>query len=203
MFQYNPFTHTGVWATTQLNDTWAVGYGASTGTDTFIDGPTNRLTFLGQLKWAPKCGKTSVIFNTVITNPGYNAAEAFPFYNVYNFVVTHKFNDKLSYVLDTGYSHVSDTPTGFANWYGAANYLIYNHTDKLTSTLRAEVFNDQMGFRTGFNGLYSEATYGLAYKPMPGVIIRPSVRYDNNADSAPFEGKQNLFTAALDLIFRW
>ena len=65
------------------------------------------------------------------------------------------------------------------------------------------MFNDQQGVRTGFSGLYTEVTYGVAYKPMPGIIIRPSARYDNNANSAPFEGKQNLFTAAIDLIFRW
>jgi len=29
------------------------------------------------------------------------------------------------------------------------------------------------------------------------------VRYDYNADSRPFEGKANLFTAAFDLILKW
>ncbi|HEX4612808.1 MAG TPA: outer membrane beta-barrel protein, partial [Urbifossiella sp.] len=67
MFQYNPFTHTGIYATTQLNDDWSVGYGLATGTDTFLDAPTNRPTFLGQLKWAPKEGDTSVTLNVVVT----------------------------------------------------------------------------------------------------------------------------------------
>ena len=119
-------------------------------------------------------------------------------------IVTHKFTDKLTYVLDTAFSHIRDVPgTGFAQWYGAANYLIYAHNDKFTSTFRAEVFNDQQGFRTGFAGLYTEATYGLAYKAMDGLIIRPSVRYDNNAQTAVWEGKQNLFTATMDVILRW
>ena len=204
LFQYNPFTHTGIWAVTQLNDTWSVGNGAATGNDTFIDGPTNRLTYLGQLKWAPKEGKTQVLFNTTVTNPTYAQSSNFNFYNVYNIQVIHKFTDKLTYVLDTAYSHENNIPNvGFANWYGAVNYLMYNHTDKLTSTLRAEVFDDQQGVRTGFRGLYTEVTYGVAYKPLPGVIIRPSVRYDNNANSAPWEGKQNLFSTAIDLILRW
>jgi hypothetical protein len=29
------------------------------------------------------------------------------------------------------------------------------------------------------------------------------VRYDHNWDSAPFEGKPDLFTTALDVIVRW
>ena len=204
LFQYNPFTHTGVWATTPLNDTWTLAHGLSLGNDTWFNAPTNRLNYIAQLKWAPKDGKTSVLFNTVVTNPKYAASQAFAFYNYYGFVVTHKFNDKLTYVLDTAYSHMYDVPNvGFANWYGAANYLFYNHTDKVTSILRAEVFEDAQGVRTGFKGLYTELTYGVTYKPVDWVYIRPSVRYDNNSTSAPFEGKQNLFTTALDLIFRW
>jgi hypothetical protein len=204
MFQYNPFTHTGLYANTQVNDNWSVGYGLATGTDTFIDEPTNRPTFIGQLKWAPKDGPTTAIFNAVVTNPNFIASENFQLYNFYNFVLTRKLNDKLSYVLDTGYSHMNRFPgSGFVNWYGAANYLIYAHTDTVTSTLRAEVFDDAQGARTGFEGLYTEVTYGVAWKPMDAVMIRPSVRYDNNSRTAAFEGSQNLFTAAMDLILRW
>ncbi len=204
MFQYNPFTHTGLWATTALNDTWTVGYGASTGNDTFIDAATNRLTFLGQLKWAPAEGQTSVSLNCTVTNPTYIAAAQFQVYNNYNVVVIHAFNDKLSYVLDAGYSHMDDyEDIGSVNWYGAANYLIYNHSDKCVSTLRAEVFEDSQGARTGSKGLYTEVTYGVAVKPLPGVIIRPSARYDNNSQTGAFDGNQNLFTGAIDLIFRW
>lgn len=204
LFQYNPFTHTGLWAVTQLNDTWSVGNGIVTGNDTFFDQPTNRATYIGQIKWAPKEGKTSVLFNAIVTNPQFNAAEAFAYYNVYNLQVTHKFNDKLTYVLDTAFSHITDVPNiGNTNWYGAANYLIYAHNDKVTSTLRAEVFEDTSGFRTGFSGLYTEVTYGVAYKAMNGLIIRPSIRYDNNSESQVWEGSQNLFTAAVDVILRW
>ncbi len=204
MFQYNPFTHTGIYATTTLNDNWSVGYGASTGTDTFIDQPTNTLTFLGQLKWAPAEGKTSVAANVVITNPKFNAAENFQVYNFYNLVLTHKFTDKLTYVLDAGYAHMSDYPDfGNVDWYGAANYLIYAHNDIFTSTLRAEVFDDPQGARTGFAGLYTEVTYGLTMKAAEGLLLRPSIRYDNNSKTQVWEGSQNLFTATMDVIIRW
>jgi len=203
LFQYNPFTHTGVWATTQLNDTWLVGNGVATGNDTFID-PANRATYLGMIKWAPKEGKSTAQVGVSITNPQYNAAEAFPFYNVYNFQFSHKFTDKLQYVLDTAFSHIQNVPNiGNTNWYGAVNYLFYTHNDKLQSILRAEVFEDTSGFRTGFKGLYTEVTYGVTYKPVNWLYVRPSVRYDNNANTAVWEGNQNLFTAAIELITRW
>ena len=203
MFQYNPFTHTGVWAVTQMNDAWSVGYGAATGSDTFID-PANRFTFLGNLRWAPPEGRTAIQFNTVISDADFNAAEAFPFYNYYGIVATHKITDKLTYALDTAYSHVDDVPnTGFANWYGAANYFIYGINDNLSTTLRAEVFDDPQGFRTGFEGMYTEATWGFAWKPVNSLILRPSVRYDYNGYSRPFEGDHHLWTGAFEAIVRW
>lgn len=203
LFEYNPFTHTGVWATTQLNDSWTMGNGIATGNDTFIDS-ANRATYLGQIKWAPKEGKSTALFGVSLTNPQYDANDAFPFYNVFNFQFTHKFNDKWNYVLDSAFSQIQNVPgIGNTNWYGLVNYLYYNHNEKLVSTLRAEVFEDTSGFRTGFKGLYSEVTYGVNYKPISALILRPSIRYDNNAQSAVWEGKQNLFTAALDVIVRW
>jgi len=142
--------------------------------------------------------------NWVVTNPTFVAAENFTHYNFYNLVVTQKLGEKLSYVLDAGYAHTNNAPTvGYTSWYGAANYLIYAHNDCLTSTLRAEVFEDTDGFRTGFEGLYSAVTYGLAWKATRGLIVRPYARYDNNNRTQVWEGSQNLFTGGLDVIMRW
>lgn len=88
LFQYNPFTHTGVLATSKLNDTWTASYGAALGSDNFIDS-TNRFT------------------------------------------------------------------------------------------------------------------YGLAWNPIKSLIVRPTVRYDHNNTSRPFDGSPNLFTAAFDMILRY
>jgi hypothetical protein len=206
LFQYDPFTHTGVWATTQLSDDWSVGNGLATGIDTFLDAPTNRLTYLGQLRWAPKDGDSAVAFNVVLTQPKFIPSENFTLYNCFNVVATHKFTDKLSWALDATYSYEEDAPvpgSGFADWYGAANYLIYSHTDTVASTLRAEVFNDSTGVRTGFEGLYTEVTYGVAWKPCPGLLLRPSVRYDYNGYTRPFEGDHHLWTAVMEAVIRW
>jgi hypothetical protein len=207
LFQYNPFTHTGVWAITQLNDTWTWSNGIALGSDNFI-GTAARPTYLGQLKWAPKESKTSALLNVVVTDPRYDPDDAFAFYNVYNLQVSHNFTDKLTYVVDAIFSHIDGAPlptgaTGSATWYGAAQYLFYKHTDKVTSNFRVELFDDTKGFRTGSKGLYTEVTYALAYSPVRSVIFRPSVRYDHNGTSRPFEGRPDLFTAAFDMILRY
>jgi hypothetical protein len=203
LFMNNPFTHTGVWAMTPLNDTWTVGNGVVLGADNFID-PASRPTYIGRLGYAPKGGPTQVLFNTMITDPRYDTREAFPFYSTYELLVIHKVTDRLTYVLDSEYSHIDDVPgTGFADWYGAANYLVYNLTDNLTSTTRVELFNDVKGFRTGSSGLYTGVTTGLAWKPVDWLMFRPGVRYDFNDRSRAFEGDYDLFTAFTDMVIRW
>jgi hypothetical protein len=204
LFQYNPFTHTGGLAITPLNDDWTVQNGVVLGNDNFID-PTARLTYIGQVKWAPKDGKTSVALGTTVTNPRYNAAEAFNYYNVYNLQVTHKFTDKLQYVMDASFSHEDQIPgVGSANWYGFVHYLFYDVTDKLQSKVRLDLFNDTKGVRTGADGLYTAVTYGLTWKPKPWLYVMPEVRYDHNSGTGtPFEGKRDLFTATIGAIVRW
>ncbi len=203
-FQYNPFTHTGVWTITPLNETWTMSNGVAVGADNFID-PTNRLTYLGQLKWAPKDGDTQVLFNTVITNPRYNVREAFNIYNTYNLQIIRKLNEDLTYVLDGTYSHQDNFPgVGSANWYGVVNYLFWKHNDKFTSQFRYELFVDSQGIRTGSEGLYTEVTYGLKYQPKDWLMFQPFVRYDYNADGPAFEGRdRDLFTAGIEAIVRW
>lgn len=203
MFQYNPFTHTGGWATTPLNDTWTISNGLVLGSDNFIGAPA-RPTYLGQLKWAPKEGKTSILWNAVVTDPTYDAANAFAFYNYYGMLITHKFTDKFTGVLDSAMAHMDGVPDiGTAWWYGAAAYGIYKFNDKLTANLRNELFEDVTGFRTGSKGLYYDIAFNLAWSPIRSLILRPGVRYDHNFDSGAFEGKQNLFTFAMDAIVRW
>jgi Putative beta-barrel porin-2, OmpL-like. bbp2 len=203
LFQYNPFTHTGVNFLTQLNDNWSMQNGVVLGADNFID-PAVRTTYIGQLKYAPKDGDTTVAFGTMITRPDYNSYEEFAFYNVYNLQVTHKFNDKLNYVLDASFSHIDKAPgLGHANWFGVVQYLSYALTDKVTTNFRTELFNDTNGFRTGTETLYSGTTLGLTWKPTPWLYIMPEARYDYATKGSPFAGKRDLFTASIGSIIRW
>ena len=74
---------------------------------------------------------------------------------------------------------------------------------QLSVTARLEFFDDVEGNRTGFKGLYTALTGGLNFKPRPGIVFRPELRYDYNDETRPFEGKHGVGTATADLIFRW
>jgi len=204
LFQYDPFTHTGVWAITPLNDTWTMSHGVALGSDNFIGAPA-RPTYLGQLKWAPPEGKTNVLLNAVVTDPTFDVGENFAFYNYYNMVVTRTVTEKFSTAFDAGFAHMDGVPgvSGAATWYGAAMYGFYKLSDKVTLQGRQELFEDNDGVRTGFSGLYSGTTLGFVYTPVRSLLLRPSVRYDHNFDSNPWEGNRNLFTACMDVIVRW
>jgi hypothetical protein len=160
---------------------------------------------LGQIRWAPKEGKSTVAVNAVVSRPTFYVVENFAHYNTYNMVATRKLGDKLTYALDAEFSHIDDVPgIGSTNWYGFANYFLYQATDKLASNLRIELWKDTNGFRTGFAGLYTEVTYGLTWTPADALVIRPWVRYDYNADgSRPWDGQRDLFTGGIEAIVRW
>jgi hypothetical protein len=118
--------------------------------------------------------------------------------------VTHKFSDKLNYVLDASFSHMDKVPNiGNANWFGVVQYLGYALTDKVTVNTRSELFNDTQGFRTGTETLYSANTLGMTWKPKPWLYIMPEVRYDYATKGTPFDGRRDLFTASIGTILRW
>ena len=204
LFQYNPFTHSGALAITPLNDTWTVTNGFAIGSDNFFGAPS-RGTYLGQLKWAPPEGKNNALFNVVVMDPTFDVGDNFAFYNTYNMVLTHKFGDKLTGVVDATASHMDGIPGvgGAAWWYGAAAYAIYQARENVVFNLRNELFEDDKGIRTGTPGLYFDICANVAWSPVRSVILRPGFRFDHNFDNGPWETKRNIMTACFDMIVRW
>jgi hypothetical protein len=200
---YDPFTSTGFLASLKLTDAWSVQGGLMVGSDNFID-PTDTPTGVASVKWAPPDGRNSILFSVIAGSGRFNESRNFHNPEVFDFIYTHKFNPRLNYSFESLYGFTYDVPgTGFANWLGVLNYLTYDFTPRLSGTVRLEFFDDAQGQRTGFEGLYTAFTAGLAFRPRKDVIVRPELRYDYNADSRPFEDHHGLFTAAVDIILRW
>jgi hypothetical protein len=204
LFQYNPFTHSGVLAISPLNDTWTVSNGYAIGSDNFFGAPS-RNTYLGQLKWAPPEGKNNALFNVVVMDPTFDAGDNFAFYNVYNLQFGRKISDKLTGYLDAAASHMDGIPGvgGAAWWYGAAAYAFYKFNDEWGFNLRNELFEDDKGVRTGTPGLYFDVCANIAWSPVRSLIFRPGIRFDYNFDNRPWEGKKDITTACFDMIVRW
>jgi hypothetical protein len=203
LFIYDPFTHTGVMATTQLTPALSVQLGIVMGPDVFID-PAASPYSMFSVKWAPPGGRDSVLISGLLGSGRYNLERQFNNPNIVDLVYIHTFNARLTYTLDALAGYQIDVPDiGTATWFGLANYLTWRFTPKVTGTTRLEFFDDIDGNRTGFPGLYTALTAGINFKPRNSIIFRPELRYDYNDQTRPFEGKHGLFTAATDIILRW
>ena len=202
-FIYDPFTHTGLLATQKLTDAWSVQNGVVTGSDVFLDSAASP-TYLGSVKWAPPTGRTSALFAVILGSGRYDESEAFSNPQVLDLVLTHKLSDRTTYTLDALYSFQRGVPgRGFVDNWGVVQYLTHQLAPTVSGTARLELFGDPQGFKTGTEGLYTAATAGVTYKPLPWLWLRPEVRYDHCADGRPFEGRADVFTATLDLLVRW
>lgn len=202
-FIYNPFTHTGMMATLTLNDTWTAQAGIMLGNDVFID-PASEPYGMGTIRWTSPDKRDSALFSVILGSGRFNQAEAFHNPEIFDLVYSHRINPRLNYNLEGLYGFTTNVPaTGFANWFSILNYLTYDFTARVSGTTRLELFDDFQGQRTGFAGLYTVLTAGLAFKPWKSVIVRPELRFDYNGESQPFENQHGLFTAASDVILRW
>jgi hypothetical protein len=225
MFNFDPFTHCGLAAYVTFSPEWSAILMLANGNDVYFGDPSEELRFVGSLKWTQPGGRNILQFNTSLGRGKF--VTAFPFSsptvgslptdptgkdnaNVFDGMWTHFINPRLTYNLDCLFAYQTNVPQiarpngyGTATWLSVMHYLLYTITPQWGAVFRFENFDDFQGQRTGFEGLYTEVTGALVYRPRKGLQIRPELRYDYNPNSAPFEGKHQLFTAATDVIVRW
>jgi hypothetical protein len=202
-FIYNPFTHTGVLTTLQLNDAWSVQNGIVTGSDVFFDSASEP-TYIGSVEYQFPNDRSSLLLSTVFGSGEFNPSEDFSNPRVFDLVYTRAVTEQMTYQFNSLYGYQTNLPgSGHADWYSFVNYWTYQWRANLQSNCRVEFFDDVNGNRTGYEGFYTAGTMGLAYTPQRSIILRPEVRFDHNASSRPFAGQPDLFTAAFDVIVRW
>jgi hypothetical protein len=227
-FENSPFTMCGLSAYVSFRPDWSGVFMLVNGNDVYFGDPAEELRFAGNLKWTQSGGRNSVQFGTSLGrgkfNPAYPtppqqttvALATEPFgrnnFNTFDLIYTHRFNTAFSYNLEIMYGYQYNVPqsalpiadpSGFTNWLSVLQYFFYDVDSRLRLIGRYEDFDDFQGQRTGFAGLYSAVTGGFQYRLTPSMILRPEVRYDYNFESAPFEGKHGMLTAAVDTIIRW
>jgi hypothetical protein len=226
MFNFDPFTHCGLGAYITFNSEWYAILMLTNGNDIYFGTQGEELRFVGTLKWTQPGGGRNVLEFDASVGRG-KLVTAFPFnspttgalanepmgqnnLNVFDVAWTHLFSPVLTYNLCGLFGYQTNVPGiarpnnyGTATWTSVLQYLTYTLSPQWSAVLRAEAFDDFQGQRTGFTGVYLAATGALVFKPRKDVQVRQELRYDYNPESAAFEGKHQLFTAATDIIFRW
>jgi hypothetical protein len=200
-----PFTHTGAIATLELNECWKVGYGLVLGWDVWDDN-NDALTQLGSVAWTSVSGKDSVTLNAIVGAE--REDEDDDLRTVLDATWTHAWSDTVRTALniDVGREEGAATDGGDASWWGGAAYLTKDFSDRLSGTLRLEVFRDDDGTRLGQEATLGEATVGLDWLPfcrLPNLHLRPEVRWDHSFDGAFFdEGEDDdQVSLTFDVVF--
>jgi Putative beta-barrel porin-2, OmpL-like. bbp2 len=219
LFNYAiPFTHTGLKMSYSFTDALSASFHIVNGWDNSTD--NNRGKCYGtSITYAP-AEAFSLIVNGM-TGPeqdeqGANAptmgSSSSNRRDLLDVVATIKPVKPLSIILNTDNGREQDVPatllpsgqSGPAQWKGAAGIVKYDLNDKHSIAARAEIFNDEDGFRTGTAQRLKEVTLTWEIRLNGGLILRPEYRHDSS-DVASFDNKtrdsQN--TVALGAMYRW
>jgi hypothetical protein len=238
MFNYGqPFRHVGVVTTLHLTPRINLYNGSINGWDRWIN-QSYLWGYIGGFSWASRDGKTNLAFTCVwgpnqfprflpanqpiypdgyinipslagLPNPGYAHNDR----TLFTTVLTHRWTDKLTQVIETDQGWELNVPGLASNglngaprtarWFSFGNWFMYTFTPKLTGVWRSEVLWDPTGDRTGYADTYYEMTLGAIYKPKDYIWIRPEARYDWAQFGTPYSNdtRGSQFTLGLDVIF--
>ena len=244
MFNYGqPFTHIGVLTTWHVTDKINLYNGTINGWDRFFnehykwgyiggfsatsDDEKNSLAFT--CVWGPNQFPSQLPANQPIYPTGYvnvpsiaglrNSGYGRDDRTLFTTVFTHKWNDKLTEVMETdqgmeraipglGAPIVNGIPQNgtpkYDTWYSYGNWFLYNFNDKVMGVWRSEVFWDTNGARTGklYGDRYYEQTIGAQIRPYSWLWIRPEARYDWSQYHPAYSNdtRKSQLTLAFDVI---
>jgi hypothetical protein len=184
-----PFTHTGILGTVQVNDRLQLLAGVARGWNAWED-PNDDAELLAGIGWTSYSKDTSVNL-TLTTGDQDNGVSNSANRTLISFVLSHNFTDRLTYVFQSDFG-IQDNGTinnQFqivpAKWYSFNQYLYYDVTDTFAIGARAEYFRDQNFSRVlqlpeflSSGGNYYELTLGANWRPHPCVTVRPELRFD-------------------------
>jgi len=205
MLYAEPFTHSGVMASYDINDNLSVYGGAVTGWDNFRENGGD-WSFLGGANLSTDDEKTSLAVSIITGENGDDSVDQNT--TMYSIVLSHDITDNLHYVFqhDLGITEDGAGTGDDSDWYGINQYLTYDINDQLAAGLRAEWFSDSDGRISGSYGAnYYAVSAGVNYSPVEWLKFRPEVRYDwadaNGAGAAYDNGNENdQIAVSMDMI---
>lgn len=209
-----PSTHTGMMAKYPLNDQWTVQAGIVRGWD--ISRDDGGRAFLGTAAWKGNDDRTTLTF---VTYYGSESGAADDRLYCQSNILTHKFSDKLTYVLWSDFGNARGLAVDAlgnpknGQWFSLVNAAFYAIDEKRSVGLRFEWFRDDDGTRItewlnetplGIGDVMA-ITAGMNWTPRPNWVIRPEIRCDWANGVKPFDAQTSStqWTAATDVIFRF
>ena len=231
IFDEEPFTHTGLFATYNVTDPTSptpltVTGGFSRGWDESTEDNNGDLDIMGQIKYVVT-NKAILQLTGITGNEQPSGFAQDGWRTVIDFVGSYALADQFTVGVNGMFAWQAQDKTPLAGptgidgtgiWYGAAAYAKYIQSDYLTFNARLEWFDDQNGgaptqlssnpANVSTANQFYEVTLGLSIKPFPhdalfsGLVIRPEGRWDYS-DHAAFNGgaQHDQWTGAVEAYF--
>ncbi len=176
-----PFTHTGLKVAYPLSDAFSLMAMVTNGWDNVVDNNDAKTIGL-QLTVIPVTDLSLIVFGLMGAEQTLNNSNQRKLLDV---ILSYKVSDAFSLTLNADYG-MEDVPDE-ATWSGIAGYIRYAFSDVFAVNLRAEVFEDADGLRTGTIQTLREVTLTPEYRVTPKLILRGDFRYDWTGNRAAFE----------------
>lgn len=194
LFNYGPFTHTGVRAQYQLTDTIGLLGMVSNGQDNTID--NNRAKgFGGQVSWA--VSDSAVVYLNYFGSAEPQTGEpdnSDDLRNYFDTVVEVSLSEKLLLNLNAVYGserNATGLNTGNHTWWGFSGIARYSVNNWLSLNFRGQTFHDQDGARTGSR--VKQKLWAMSLTPEAKInnnmVVRAEYRHDES-DIASFTGQR-------------
>jgi hypothetical protein len=188
LFGYaEPFTHTGLRSMLAINGLVTLYLGANNGWDDFKDTAAGK-TLEGGIGLSPS--KTL----SIIGSGYFGAARSAGLANdgptgqrsLVDIVATWTPTEQLALILNYDWGRqdhavLATTASDVtATWQGLAGYVNYTFNEHWKSSVRAEYFDDEQGYRTGVRQNWREMTTTIAYLPLKSIELRGEFRIDGS-----------------------
>ncbi|MBR0190746.1 MAG: outer membrane beta-barrel protein [Thermoguttaceae bacterium] len=174
MYEREPAHHTGVLAEWQVSDRFALTGGITTGDSNSYDIDDNYGFLFGASYDLTE--RLSVSYQGMINRV---VTEEYPKANQYEhcIIVSWDVSCRLNCAIVTNYGSWYDLEADdlAKDYFGIAEYLTYQLTDKMQAITRVEWVRENL--QEGKND-YKEVTFGIKYNVNEHLMLRPEVRYD-------------------------
>lgn len=174
-----PFGHTGVRASFKFGDVFTLYAGLNNGWDQQSD--------LNKQKTGELCGVLTPTKSFTLAAAGYVGNEPVGggvsgTRTLVDVVASFVVSDALTLVLNGDWAEQEnfDGVGNTAEWSGVAGYANLKFNDTLTTSVRAEYFDDGDGFRTGVAQKWKEVTVTLNVAVADGLNVMPEIRFDSS-----------------------
>jgi hypothetical protein len=185
-----PFTHTGVKASYSFSSFVSGMFMLVNGWDNAVDNNAAK-SVCAQIGIVPLDGMNLNVNYMAGAEKWKNTSDKRA---VLDIVGTYRINSLVTAGMnfDYGTEEHSTFSGNTAEWVGAAGYLRLNVTENASLSIRAEMFNDRDGFRTGTEQQLQEITFTPEYRPITHLVVRGDLRFDKS-DKDVFQ-KENVLT---------